>query len=297
MRNLSGLLVTTLLAPLFAVGCSDSNGPLMKPGENCMRCHDWTVAGTVFPCKDADPSAGVPGVTVVITNAAGTELTRLTSNAAGNFYTKTPFTGSVHASIERSGATQKMTTAQTTGACNSCHTVPGQNAAPGRLYIDSAACGATTDVPQDTNATDPGATAFACPAGTCSVGGGLLMQPGSDCSSCHALPAKFAGTVYGPAGETCGSANQGVPGVTVSAIPVDGGAAINLGTTSCVGNFGYQGTSDFGGKAYNFQVSLSQGGTTYTRTMVTAKTIDSSTSLACGQCHNSGGAAGAPVHL
>ena len=104
----------------------------------------------MFACADADPSAGVEGVTVVITDGTGTEVTRLTTNAAGNFYTGMTMPATIHASLEQGTTKQAMITAQSTGACNSCHTVPSVNGAPGRLYISQAACGgATTDLAQD----------------------------------------------------------------------------------------------------------------------------------------------------
>jgi phosphatidate phosphatase APP1 len=45
------------------------------------------VAGTVFPNATAPASAGIAGVSVVVTDANNTKIT-LTSNVAGNFYTR-----------------------------------------------------------------------------------------------------------------------------------------------------------------------------------------------------------------
>ncbi len=300
MRDVS-VRAMIVAALLFPAACGDNNG-LMKPGQNCMRCHDgggppaWTIAGTVYSCGDASSSAGVEGATIVITDASGNEVTRLTSNAAGNFYTDIPFAGEIQARVFLNGVSRWMTLGQSSGACNSCHAVPGQNGAPGRIYADSALCSVTGDVPPS-GLGDPGPSGFVCPTAACATGSGLLMQPGRDCGSCHASPARFAGTVYGPDGETCGSANQGVSGVTVSAVPADGSAAIVLGTTNCVGTFTYQGATDFGGKDYNFQVSLDAGGKTLTKTMLTVQTLDATSGVACGRCHSSAGIANAPIHL
>jgi hypothetical protein len=51
-------------------------GPLMRPGENCLRCHSegtkerapvWTAAGTVFRRIDAMRDEVVEGVHVTVT--------------------------------------------------------------------------------------------------------------------------------------------------------------------------------------------------------------------------------------
>ena len=154
MRNLVafGLLQIVLVA---AVGCEgvengDEDGALMKPGEDCMRCHDGSgeaprlgIAGTVFSCADAATGAGLGGVTVVLTNESGDEIKHLTSNAAGNFYTSMALPAGTRVRVEQNGAILEMGAAPSSGACNSCHTVPAQGYAPGRLYIGQEACGAT----------------------------------------------------------------------------------------------------------------------------------------------------------
>jgi hypothetical protein len=138
-----------LLGLAILSGCAERHDSSMRPGSDCLTCHDgavaprWSVAGTVFPCAGADVGAGVAGVTVVITDDAGTELLRLTSNGVGNFYSVIPLPSAIRASVQRNGARQAMPAAQSLGACNSCHAIPAQGGAPGRLYIDSASCGAT----------------------------------------------------------------------------------------------------------------------------------------------------------
>ena len=73
---------------LALAGCVSEEGPMMKPGSDCMECHGggeeearpWTVAGTI---------AGVRGAHITITDANGWSFT-LRSNDAGNFYTAEP---------------------------------------------------------------------------------------------------------------------------------------------------------------------------------------------------------------
>ena len=50
-------IASLALIAVFASACGDE-GPLMRPGENCLSCHNrggtsFTVAGTVFPSATA----------------------------------------------------------------------------------------------------------------------------------------------------------------------------------------------------------------------------------------------------
>jgi hypothetical protein len=115
-------------------------GASMRPGEACIACHatnrgpDFSIAGTVYPTgHEPNDCNGKGNVTVVITDAKGTTH-NLMANSVGNFtFTgtlPTPYTAKVMTS---SGAVRAMTTAQTVGDCNSCHTEKGTNSAPGRI--------------------------------------------------------------------------------------------------------------------------------------------------------------------
>ena len=124
--------------PLLAVllcACVPDNGPLMRPGEDCMACHgesggslppgerrrhakDWTVAGTVF--DQANPAAGIEGAEIAITDANGFHFT-LTSNEAGNFYVRNDVTLPLNACVSRNGTTVCQQSPVTSGSCNSCH--------------------------------------------------------------------------------------------------------------------------------------------------------------------------------
>jgi hypothetical protein len=66
---------------------------------------------------------------------AATMLTNVSANGSGNFYSAIdagvllPFT----ARVTYNGQTNIMTTPQTDGDCNTCHTEQGLNSAPGRI--------------------------------------------------------------------------------------------------------------------------------------------------------------------
>lgn len=116
----------------------------MHPGRACITCHEgsgereapsFVVAGTVFPTEhEPDDCNGQPtsDLRVVITDATGNEHT-LTPTSVGNFGTTdvipTPFT----AKVVSGGKERAMSTPQTNGDCNSCHTQDGANGAPGRI--------------------------------------------------------------------------------------------------------------------------------------------------------------------
>lgn len=119
----------------------DEESELMHPGMDCIGCHTrehegpiYTAAGTVYGKQgEKDDCGGVEGLTVEFTGNDGA-VTTLKTNAAGNFFTKAaiamPYTVKV---IDANGAINRMATPQSTGACGSCHTVTGENNAPGRV--------------------------------------------------------------------------------------------------------------------------------------------------------------------
>lgn len=123
----------------------DSAGPTMDPGQACISCHRGTegptfvIAGTLYPTgHEPDNCNGVNGTTgtsVVVTGNGGGSLT-LTPNAAGNFTSRTalspPFMVKV---VNATGGERLMSSAATSGDCNSCHTQNGANGAPGRITL------------------------------------------------------------------------------------------------------------------------------------------------------------------
>jgi hypothetical protein len=134
---------------LCAAACGiPQNNPGMEPGEDCMSCHSaqgtvgaptWTAAGTLFGTADAPETGGLEGGKIHLTDSAGQSYT-LTTNAAGNFYLaeqlKYPLT---KVEAEFGGRRMAMVSQPPNGACNSCHSLPAQNDAPGRLFVPSSA--------------------------------------------------------------------------------------------------------------------------------------------------------------
>lgn len=132
MRYALGALVL-LTALLGCGGHDDEGGPLMSPGQNCVACHAFTVAGTVYASATAGSGSGLAGVTVEVTDANQAVVT-LTSNAAGNFYTTAAVALPLKkAAVVLNGQRTEMSGVPA-GDCNRCHTVPGTGGASGRVH-------------------------------------------------------------------------------------------------------------------------------------------------------------------
>lgn len=138
--------VPAALALMVLLACGghdddDKNNELMAPGQNCLACHTpggsageapFAAAGTVYGSATADSGAGLAGITVIITDANQADTT-LTTNAAGNFYTRAPLALPLKkAVVVRNGVRTEMGGVPE-GACNRCHTLPAAGGAGGRI--------------------------------------------------------------------------------------------------------------------------------------------------------------------
>ena len=132
---------------------------LMDPGRACNACHAttngeapmFTIAGTVFAeghatdncLPSTTESADLSLAEVVITGADGKVLTLPLKTAKGlsngNFYSTTPVTLPYTAKVvyTNGGVTKEraLLAKQTSGDCNTCHTVAGTMNAPGRIAL------------------------------------------------------------------------------------------------------------------------------------------------------------------
>jgi hypothetical protein len=118
----------------------------MTPGQACIACHTksggeaplFALGGTVFPTAhepdDCNGGAVATMSQVVIKGADGKIIT-LTPNAAGNFYYSGALAKPYTAKVTSMGRERAMIAAQTSGDCNSCHTLAGAMMAPGRIML------------------------------------------------------------------------------------------------------------------------------------------------------------------
>lgn len=144
--------------PMPVIG-DEHGGETMAPGWACLSCHlgqDFMgqnpggglsqgeirnqFMGTVFAaphekdlCMPALPMTG----TVEILDSAGTVRATLPFGASGNF--RGDAVGAMpspyRARVVTANGTRAMGTEQTSGDCNTCHTVSGRELAPGRIYL------------------------------------------------------------------------------------------------------------------------------------------------------------------
>ena len=112
-------LLVLCVAILCAVGCgggapegADARA-LMAAGQDCIKCHIFSAAGTVF----TDAGAAAPAVAVVIGGVT------LTSNDAGNFFTTTHIEFPATPEVRSGGSVRRMPQVAPSGACNACHGV------------------------------------------------------------------------------------------------------------------------------------------------------------------------------
>jgi hypothetical protein len=138
------------LAGLALAACTPDNGPTMRPGDDCLRCHGgatpgstteglpvhhatpWSLAGTAYPSLDSGANAGIEGVDIQVTDARGFTFT-LHSNLAGNFYSAETVAFPLHVCASRNGLARCMESPSPHGACNYCHALPPLGDAPGRI--------------------------------------------------------------------------------------------------------------------------------------------------------------------
>lgn len=134
-------------------------GPTMAPGLACISCHSggdfmgqnpggalsrtdelYQFMGTVFAsahekdlCSPALPTAA----RVEILDLNGAVRATLPVNGGGNFFGDAPG-GPItpyRARVVTAAGSREMVSAQTSGDCNTCHTVAGASGAPGRIFL------------------------------------------------------------------------------------------------------------------------------------------------------------------
>ena len=97
--------------------CGDPGGATMCPGSNCLGCHGFKAAGTVFA---PDGTTAVANAAVTLVDKNGVTVTR-TTNSAGNFYTSSALTFPLQQVTVSKGADTAQMTGVGAGSCNGCH--------------------------------------------------------------------------------------------------------------------------------------------------------------------------------
>jgi hypothetical protein len=120
-------------------------GPLHRPGQPCLLCHDgalgdppaFTVAGTVF--ETASGAGGANGATVSLVDANGSTFSAVT-NTAGNFYIvpqewSPTFPMTVTVTTSASVTLTMHTDVGRDGSCAACHVNPAGPSSPGQVCV------------------------------------------------------------------------------------------------------------------------------------------------------------------
>jgi hypothetical protein len=123
-----------------------SPGPLHRPGQPCLICHDgstapdWSVAGTITGVLGTP--TGLNGATVLLTDANLSTFT-ITSNEVGNFYVEPSRwvpTYPVKVTLTYGSITSTMTTIiGRDGSCAGCHASAASRISPGPVYVAGTA--------------------------------------------------------------------------------------------------------------------------------------------------------------
>jgi hypothetical protein len=126
-------------------------GPLHRPGQPCLLCHDgalrdpqrFTVAGTVYETSSGQVVS--VGASVILTDANALR-TQLPTNAAGNFYAtpreydptfpiQVTVTGPSGQTVYMRTLVEGNGTVEPNGGCASCHFNPQGPNSPGHVSI------------------------------------------------------------------------------------------------------------------------------------------------------------------
>lgn len=118
-------------------------GPLHRPGQPCLLCHDdagnappFSVAGTVY--IEADSLRPIEDVTVSLIDALGGTFSA-TTNCAGNFFVRPreySLEGPIWINMQREQVFREMDTpVYRDGSCAGCHGDPIGPASAGHVFL------------------------------------------------------------------------------------------------------------------------------------------------------------------
>jgi hypothetical protein len=155
LASFASLLASCSLDPVHDEAVADLGnevpgtppGPLHRPGQPCLVCHDgsvasptMSVAGTIHDVLGS--TSPLAGASVVLTGEDGSTFTA-TTNSVGNFYVTQATWQPVYplrVAVEFGGFTAVMTTIiGRDGSCASCHVDPASRISAGRVYLAPSA--------------------------------------------------------------------------------------------------------------------------------------------------------------
>jgi len=199
-------------------GSSDSGGS-HNEGRDCLGCHSFASAGTVFNSLNAaNNTPGAAGYRIKLSTGTVYGTARGTGNSNTSSFPSGNFTAQVidpNGNVVNSSA--DMSHNGSRRACNSCHSASGNNGAPGRITSKrlssvTPTSTPTTTVPTSTNCTD---TSGSGSGGSVAVSFNSNVLPilTAKCKSCHGSNGRFtvttANATYANISALKGSASAG----------------------------------------------------------------------------------------
>ena len=173
---------------------SGGSGGGHNEGKNCLSCHPFASAGTVFGSLHAgNNTPGAAGYRIKLSTGTVYGSARGTGNSRSSSFPSGKFTAQVidpNGNVVNSSA--NMSHDGSRRACNSCHTASGNNGAPGRITsrrLSSAT--PVTSVPSGTNCTNTNGS-----RGTVAVSFNSNVLPilTAKCKVCHGSNGRFTVT-------------------------------------------------------------------------------------------------------
>ena len=192
---------------------SSGSGGGHNEGKNCLSCHNFASAGTVFNSLHAiDYSLGVAGYRIKLSTGTVYGSARGTGNSLSYSFPSGNFTAQVidpNGNIVNSSANMSHNSSRR--ACNSCHTASGNNGAPGRITSKRLSSATpVTSIPSGTNCTNTNGS-----RGTVAVSFNSNVLPilTAKCKVCHGSNGRFtvttANATYANISSLKGSASAG----------------------------------------------------------------------------------------
>jgi len=163
-------------------GSNDDNIVLHYQGQNCLNCHNFASAGTVFSTLDAnDNTVGATGYRIKLSTGNVFNAAIGKGNSYALSFPTSNYTAEVmdaNGNIVNSSAALSHDSSRR--ACNSCHTATGNNGAPGRILNKRITPTPTTPPTPTTSAT--------------SFNTDILPILTAKCKACHGTNGQFTVT-------------------------------------------------------------------------------------------------------
>ena len=192
---------------------SGGSGGGHNEGINCLNCHNFASAGTVFNNLHAtNYTPGSAGYRIKLSTGTVYGSARGTGNSLSYSFPSGNFTAQVidpNGNIVNSSANMSHNSSRR--ACNSCHTASGNNGAPGRITSKRLSSATpVTSIPSGTNCTNTNGS-----RGTVAVSFNSNVLPilTAKCKVCHGSNGRFtvttANATYANISSLKGSASAG----------------------------------------------------------------------------------------